>query len=129
MTAYRAVIAGSRSIDSYERVCEAIDSAPFDVSVVISGGATGVDTLGERWADEHDVPVERFLPADYEDEADDRGLPSPLVRNEAMAEAAEALIAVWDGESRGTKHMLTQAREQNLEVHFFRSKSRRLDEF
>jgi hypothetical protein len=33
-----------------------------------------------------------------------------------MALYADALIAVWDGESRGTKHMLDIAHREGLQV-------------
>ena len=36
-----------------------------------------------------------------------------------MAENADALLAIWDGESRGTKHMIDTAREKGLEVYVY----------
>ena len=36
-----------------------------------------------------------------------------------MAEAAEGLIAVWDGKSAGTRNMITTARERDLRVFVF----------
>jgi hypothetical protein len=34
-----------------------------------------------------------------------------------MAEYADALIAIWDGESRGTKNMIEEATKRNLSVY------------
>jgi hypothetical protein len=34
-----------------------------------------------------------------------------------MAEYADALIAIWDGESRGTKNMIEEATKRGLRVH------------
>ena len=39
-----------------------------------------------------------------------------MIRNKEMAENAEALIAFWDGESKGTKAMIEIAKNKNLKV-------------
>ena len=36
-----------------------------------------------------------------------------------MAANADALVAVWDGVSPGTKNMIAQARLQGLRVHVY----------
>jgi len=36
-----------------------------------------------------------------------------------MAEYADALIACWDGKSKGTKHMIDLAKKANLKVKFY----------
>ncbi len=41
------------------------------------------------------------------------------VRNQKMAEYADALIAVWDGESRGTKNMISLAKKLNLKCFIY----------
>ena len=38
------------------------------------------------------------------------------IRNEEMAEVSDALIAFWDGKSRGTKSMIEIARRKGLQV-------------
>ena len=43
-----------------------------------------------------------------------------LCGNKQMADYADALVAIWDGKSRGTKHMIDLARMQSLEVFVFR---------
>lgn len=125
----RVIIAGSRSITDAEPVHTAIENAPFDIDEVVSGCADGVDTLGEEWADANGVSVVQFPPAEFRDEADDRGMPAPLVRNEAMVDYADALIAVWDGESSGTEFTIDYAQREGLPVHIHRTDVSRLDEF
>ena len=56
-------------------------------------------------------PIKRF-PADWEN----LGRGAGYVRNVQMAFYADALIAFWDGESRGTKHMIDIAKEKGLMV-------------
>lgn len=37
-----------------------------------------------------------------------------------MALHADAVIAIWDGESKGTKHMIDIAIDKNLTLHIHR---------
>jgi len=108
----RTIIAGSRSIADIEAVRAAMLSCPWRPTAVLSGAARGVDTLGEQWACEQGIPVERH-PADWEG----LGRRAGLARNESMAAMAEALVAVWDGQSTGTRHMIETARARGLRVH------------
>lgn len=87
-------------------------SCPWQPSVVISGTAPGADRFGEKWAAQHHVSVERF-PAAW----DLFGKAAGSLRNAQMAEAAEALVAVWDGESAGTRDMIAKAKAAGLKVH------------
>ena len=64
---------------------------------VVSGGAGGVDTLAARWAWGDGVPV-RVLRPDYSA----HGPAAPLVRNGLIVAAADVVLVVWDGKSRGT---------------------------
>lgn len=113
----RVIVAGSRSIDDFDLVAGAVQRSGFAVGAVLSGGARGVDRLGERWAMARGVPVHRY-PASWEEDGHAAG----LVRNEQMAAAADALIAVWDGASFGTAHMIRAARSRNLRIYVERMK-------
>lgn len=78
---------------------------------VVSGGAKGADKLGEWIASIWEVPVKQFLP-DY----DKHGKAAPLIRNTKMAAYGNDLIALWDGKSRGTAHMIQEAKKAGLPV-------------
>lgn len=112
----KTIIAGTRTITDYDIVCRAVSASGFDITEVVSGTARGVDRLGERWAREHDLPVEEF-PADWER----YGRRAGPRRNSRMAVCADALVAVWDGESRGTKNMIDHAKHYGLEVFIYRT--------
>ena len=118
MSEIRAIIAGSRSVTDYRVVERAVKESGWadDIAVVVSGGARGVDRLGERWADAHLREVERFLP-DYE--RYERHF-APIMRNREMAKNADRLIAIWDGKSRGTKNMIFEARDVGIPVYIHR---------
>lgn len=106
------IIAGSRSCTSYNLVCSAVSYAPWKVTTVISGTAMGVDRMGEYYAKEHDIPLIR-MPADWSR----YGRGAGKIRNIEMALVADALIAIWDGYSKGTGHMIDTARAKGLKIH------------
>lgn len=109
----KVIIAGSRSFDDYELLCKYCDkvlSAQSDVEIV-SGRARGADRLGENYAYERQYKT-TYFPADW----DNLGKKAGYVRNEEMAKYADALIAFWDGKSKGTKHMIDLAEKHNLKI-------------
>lgn len=110
----KTIVAGSRTIDDLAVVSAAITRSGWekDMSCIFSGCARGVDQFGEEWAAKHGLPVKKF-PADWER----YGKAAGAMRNIEMAREADALIAVWDGESKGTKHMIRVAREKGLKVY------------
>jgi hypothetical protein len=112
----KVIIAGSRSITQMQHVIDAIDASGWrdHIREVVSGNARGVDRLGEIWAVQHGLPFRAF-PADW----DKHGKAAGMIRNRTMAEYADGLIAIWNGDSRGTRNMVTLARAQSLEVFVF----------
>src|SRR5579863_4524475 len=108
----RTIIAGSRTITDQTEVDEAVKSSGFTITEVLSGGARGVDSLGEVWANAHGVPISIFL-ADWQQHEKAAG----PIRNSEMAANADALILVWDGASRGSQDMLTKAIAKGLQVY------------
>lgn len=97
----KVIVAGSRSIRDEELVREAIYDSQFGITELVCGMAAGVDKLAYRWALSNKLPVRKFFPnwRKY-------GVAAGPLRNEQMAQYADALVAVWDGSSRGTKHMI-----------------------
>ena len=108
----KTIIAGSRNIGN-RSFLDALAQCDWleEVTVCISGTARGVDKWGESWAEWNDIPIMRF-PADWR--AFGRG--AGMVRNKLMADHADALIAIWDGESPGTANMIAVAKAQGLKV-------------
>jgi len=114
----RVIIAGGRDITDASLIVEAVAASGFQIASVVSGGASGVDSLGEDWARKCCVPVARF-PADWKA----HGRAAGPKRNREMAENADALIAIWDGASRGTKNMIETAQKLGLKVFVYRANS------
>lgn len=111
----KTIIAGSRTINDPSLVEEAVRKSGFKITEVLSGGARGIDRLAEAWARRSNLPV-RCFPADWKR----YGKRAGFLRNEEMAEHAEALIAVWDGESLGTRHMIEVAERKGLKIWILR---------
>ena len=117
---YKIIIAGGRDFMDYNLLKEKVNKILQEKKVthkivIISGCARGADTLGLRYASENTFDVEEY-PADW----DKYGKKAGYVRNVEMAENADALIAFWDGKSKGTKHMIDIATERNLPIRVIR---------
>jgi len=124
----KVVIAGSREITNYElvrkKINEAIQEALLNVTMIISGGALGVDRLGEKWANENGIPIDLNIP-DWENinvpgavvKINKWGKPynarAGHMRNAIMADKADYLIAIWDGKSSGTNNMIKEMEKRN----------------
>jgi hypothetical protein len=129
----RVIIAGSRGFNDYDilkNYCDKILQLRVGIQIV-SGGAKGADSLGERYAIERGYDIKPFLP-----NWDLYGKRAGYIRNEEMAKYASGyadrdqkldyilddkvpsggLIAFWDHKSRGTKHMIDLAYKYNLKV-------------
>lgn len=108
----KVIIAGSRDITDISHVHNAFMGCGFSISEVVSGMARGVDTLAIEFAKQIKVPVYGF-PANWKKHGKGAG----PIRNLEMANYAEALIAIWDGKSRGTEHMIKCAESKGLKVY------------
>lgn len=93
---------------------DALCNIPFTITEVVCGKASGADTLGERWAIWNNISVKEF-PAEW----NRLGKSAGFIRNVAMAHYANALIALWDGTSRGTKHMISTMEKLQKPVYVF----------
>ena len=117
---YKIIIAGGRDFMDYNLLKEKTNKILQEKRVshkivIISGCARGADTLGLRYASENAFDVEEY-PANW----DKYGKKAGYMRNVEMAENADALIAFWDGKSKGTKHMIDIATERNLPTRVIR---------
>lgn len=111
----KVIVAGCRGITSFRLVARAIKLSGFEVTEVVSGCARGVDKLGERWARQAGIPIRQF-PAAWMGRDGEYNGKAGFERNTVMAKYADALIAVWDGQTRGTGHMVMTATELGLKV-------------
>ncbi len=103
----KLLIVGSRCIEEFDLT----GYVPCDVELIISGGARGIDTIAEQYADEHGIQKQIFLP-NY----NAYGRSAPIKRNEKMVDACDIVLAVWDGRSKGTGYTINYARKKGKKI-------------
>ena len=101
----RVIIAGCRDYNNYKEAKIYIDFCLSNIRkenniVIVSGCAGGADAIGERYAKENGLNIEKF-PADWKKYGKSAG---PR-RNLQMAQICDFVICFWDGKSRGTAHV------------------------
>ena len=109
----RVVIAGCRNYNNYTQARQYIDLCLSNIRkehdiIIVSGGASGADAMGERYAKENGFKVEKY-PADWEKYGKSAG----PKRNKQMANVSDYVICFWDEKSKGTKSMIKYAKEYN----------------
>lgn len=113
----KVIVAGSRSIGGNRRETDMVEvamrDAPFEITELVHGGARGVDSIAANlYAMHYDGEITRFEP-----DWDEHGKAAGPIRNEEMAQYADALIAVWDGESSGTRDMIEKALDHGFDTY------------
>lgn len=111
---FRVIIAGGRDFSDYQLLRKKMDillSEVADEIVIVCGMARGADRLGEQYAKAKDFRID-YYPANW----GKYGKRAGYIRNEQMAQNADALVAFWDGKSRGTKHMIETAQKSGLKI-------------
>lgn len=103
----KLLIIGSRTITDFDLT----GHIPAKTELIISGGAKGMDTVAEHYADAHGIEKLIIRPK-YER----YGRAAPLKRNEEMVNAADTVLAIWDGVSHGTKYTLDHARKKGKKI-------------
>ena len=115
----KIIIAGGRDFLDFDLMSSKLDHYTSNLKdiEIVSGGANGADSLGEKYANLNNHSIKRF-PADW----DKYGKGAGFKRNCQMANYADALIAFWDGSSRGTQHMINTANKKGIQVKIVKYK-------
>ncbi|MDR1629731.1 MAG: DNA-protecting protein DprA [Oscillospiraceae bacterium] len=87
---------------------------PKEITEIVSGGARGIDACARDYALRHNIKLTEFLPnyARF-------GRTAPLRRNIAIIEYADFVVALWDGASSGTKHVIDNCEKRNIPLLVF----------
>jgi len=107
----RVIVAGGRDFNNLHHMLDVLDARVDWIDEVVCGGAKGADLVGEAWAVSNHIPVKRF-DADWQRHGKSAG----IIRNKEMGDYADALVAFWDGKSKGTSHMIDYANKIGLAV-------------
>jgi hypothetical protein len=121
----KTIIAGSRNVtDPHEEpreislqevcwICSELDyyHKMYPISEVVSGCADGVDHIGICWAKVNKIPIKRFpvTKADW----NKHGKSAGHIRNRAMGDYADRLVAFWDYRTPGTNGMINYMEKLN----------------
>lgn len=110
----RLLVCGSRGITDKDWIFSQIESywyehlACYSDPIMIEGAARGVDLIAKAYAVENNWKVEEY-PADWEK----HGRGAGYIRNDIMVKAADEVLILWDGESRGTKNDIGLCKKYN----------------
>lgn len=105
----RVAVIGSREFDNFDLLKSTLDN--YYISKLVSGGADGADHMGEMYAVENRIKTLIFRP-DY----DKHGQKAPIIRNKAIIDNSDFVIAFWDGKSKGTKYAIDYAKKLGKEL-------------
>lgn len=95
-------VCGSRDYTDEDYIFKVLDELPFEVTMVLEGGARGPDAISRKWAKRRGIPYGTY-------DSDWVASYSGNVRNSKMAPNLEVLVAFWDGVSTGTHDMINKA--------------------
>ncbi len=118
---HKIIIAGGRDFDNYPLLVGKVDEIitrwrRYNNKIeIVSGKAKGADSLGERYAQQRGFKLKQF-PANWEKHGKSAG----YKRNKQMAGYADICICFWDGESKGTAHMIDLTEEYGLTLHIIK---------
>jgi hypothetical protein len=109
----KVAIVGSREYSNLSKVRVYIQNLPID-TVIVSGGARGVDKCAEKVAESIGLQTEIYLADWYR-----YGKAAGMKRNQQIVEASDRVVAFWNGESRGTKNTIDTAKKLGKGVTVF----------
>ena len=102
----RLAIVGSREFTNYDLLCREVAKIQETqkIDLIVSGGATGADTLAKKYAAKNRIPLMEFLP-DYSR----YGRGAPLQRNSLIVQNADWVLAYVTASSKGTWDTIRKA--------------------
>lgn len=103
----KVAIIGSRNL-KIDSIGEYI---PVECDEIVTGGARGIDTCAMSYARENGISLTVLHP-DYKR----YGRGAPIVRNREIIAQADLVVAIWDGNSRGTKNVIDECRKTGVEA-------------
>lgn len=116
----KIIIAGTRTCEDTKHLYHGLKASGINcdlITEVISGKAKGADTLGETYAKMFGIRVKSF-PADW----NQHGKRAGFIRNQEMANycsTEDTLLALWDGQSKGTLDMISKANKKGMNVYIW----------
>ena len=107
----KLAIIGSRNFKDWDLLVTTLAPYLDAVDLVVSGGASGADFLGAKWATINNIETLIF-PANWEK----FGKKAGFIRNVDIIKSCDFCIAFWDGTSRGTAHSISLCNKYNKAI-------------
>ena len=115
----RIIVCGTRSFEDYKLMTKVLDKIIKDFGEdveIVSGHATGADSLGERYAKEHNLKC-----CVFEANWEKHGKKAGFLRNSQMLDYGSEIgienalvVAFWDGVSRGSLDTMKKAQRLKM---------------
>jgi predicted Rossmann fold nucleotide-binding protein DprA/Smf involved in DNA uptake len=106
----RLAVIGLKEFTDYSKLRSILDSIS-GISVIVSGGAQGTDTLAKQYSFQNKIEFLEFSP-DY----NKYGNKAKHIRDRLIVEHCDEVIAFWDGKCKGTKYTMDYAGQQGKPV-------------
>lgn len=114
----KVAIVGSRSFNNREWLYAELDNfqkANGFFTVIVSGGASGADTIAADYAHERGIDTQIIKP-----EWQKYGAGAGIIRNAEIVRQSDIVIAFWDGKSCGTSSTIKLAQKTKKPLTIFR---------
>lgn len=99
----KLAITGSRNWTDAQRLADELEK--LEITELLHGGAEGADRMAAAWAAAKGLKVTEIRP-DYKT----NGKAATHIRNAALVNLADRVLAFWDGRSKGTGGTIAKAR-------------------
>lgn len=120
----KVAVIGSRKFEDYDLLKKELDKI-YNISCIVSGGASGADSLAENYAEENNIET-LIYKADWNDMSEpcvvgknpygEYNKLAGFKRNTQIVEDADLIVAFWDGISKGTKDSIDKAKKLNKKI-------------
>lgn len=115
-TGKRIAVVGSRDFDDNNLLFNYLSERKERISLIVSGGARGADTLATRWAQDNGVPYLVFPALWHDPVTGDFIRGAGFKRNRHIVQNCDVVLAFWDGQSNGTANTIQTANELKIPV-------------
>ncbi|NDA64694.1 MAG: DUF2493 domain-containing protein [Chitinophagia bacterium] len=115
-------IVGSRSFFNravFDNVLIEIISFEGIPNKIVSGGASGTDSLAYSWAEENNIEILVFRPNHKDFPKKVRRWEAPKARNTLIVTNSDIVIAFWDMKSSGTNDTINKSIENGKKTYVY----------
>jgi predicted Rossmann fold nucleotide-binding protein DprA/Smf involved in DNA uptake len=110
----KLAVIGNKEYTDYRQFCNNLNEIK-NISMIVSGGAVGTDSMAKKYAVQKGIEFLEF-PPDYEN----CGKEAKHFRNRKIVEHCDRLLAFWNGKCEGTSYTIDYALKLQKPVKIIR---------